>query len=193
MKMYLVSVVNDLIFFHPLSSIEPVPVKEVHNPFAIERPHATPQLLERQGSCRIFKGLNQNSPFKRQLSLRFSTPSQMERHRRSALQQQTQDSMFNKFDTSIGSHFSPSTANQPTFGENFTNNSQPQAKQNESSTLNADLSAMCNYMTENLTMMSNKQDLFADNFQFNQSKSPVITKANITSSISASATPSSGM
>ncbi|KAJ8945375.1 hypothetical protein NQ318_007021 [Aromia moschata] len=40
------------------------------NPFAIERPHATPSMLQRQGSCRGFSTLGQNSPFKRQMSLR---------------------------------------------------------------------------------------------------------------------------
>ncbi|KYB25559.1 protein numb isoform X2 [Tribolium castaneum] len=44
----------------------PAPV----NPFAIERPHATPSMLQRQGSCRGFSTLGQNSPFKRQMSLR---------------------------------------------------------------------------------------------------------------------------
>ncbi|KAG5880245.1 hypothetical protein JTB14_019168 [Gonioctena quinquepunctata] len=39
------------------------------NPFAIERPHATPNMLERQGSCRGFSTLGQSSPFKRQMSL----------------------------------------------------------------------------------------------------------------------------
>lgn len=42
----------------------------VVNPFAIERPHATPSMLQRQGSCRGFSTLGQNSPFKRQMSLR---------------------------------------------------------------------------------------------------------------------------
>ncbi|XP_019875922.1 protein numb isoform X2 [Aethina tumida] len=45
---------------------KPTPV----NPFAIERPHATPSMLQRQGSCRGFSTLGQNSPFKRQMSLR---------------------------------------------------------------------------------------------------------------------------
>lgn len=40
------------------------------NPFAIERPHATPSMLQRQGSCRGFSTLGENSPFKRQMSLR---------------------------------------------------------------------------------------------------------------------------
>ncbi|CAG0886966.1 unnamed protein product [Cyprideis torosa] len=59
---------------------EPPPVKNVVNPHAIERPHATPSLLLRQGSFRGFSALNQVSPFKRQLSLRLSElPSTLER------------------------------------------------------------------------------------------------------------------
>lgn len=54
----------------------PTPV----NPFAIERPHATPSMLQRQGSCRTFSTLGQNSPFKRQMSLRVNDlPSNTER------------------------------------------------------------------------------------------------------------------
>lgn len=52
------------------------------NPFAIERPHATPSMLERQGSFRGFNQLAQNSPFKRQMSLRINDlPSNAERQR----------------------------------------------------------------------------------------------------------------
>lgn len=58
----------------------------MHNPFAIERPRATPQLLQRQGSFRGFSGLNQASPFKRQLSLRIDElPSNLERQRAHSL------------------------------------------------------------------------------------------------------------
>lgn len=49
--------------------VEPPPLKPVHNPYAVERPHAAPSLLQRQGSLRGGP-LNQASPFKRQLSLR---------------------------------------------------------------------------------------------------------------------------
>lgn len=50
------------------------------NPFAIERPHATPSMLARQGSCRGFSTIGQNSPFKRQMSLRVNDlPSNAER------------------------------------------------------------------------------------------------------------------
>ncbi|XP_022238688.1 protein numb-like [Limulus polyphemus] len=59
---------------------EPPPVKQVHNPYAVERPHATPSMLERQGSFRVFSTLNQSSPFKRQLSLRVNElPSTLDR------------------------------------------------------------------------------------------------------------------
>nr|XP_023020171.1 protein numb isoform X1 [Leptinotarsa decemlineata] len=47
-----------------------VPKAPPVNPFAIERPHATPSMLQRQGSCRGFSTLGQSSPFKRQMSLR---------------------------------------------------------------------------------------------------------------------------
>ncbi|XP_044731955.1 protein numb isoform X2 [Chrysoperla carnea] len=57
---------------------KPAPV----NPFAIERPHATPSMLERQGSFRGFNQLAQSSPFKRQMSLRINDlPSNAERQR----------------------------------------------------------------------------------------------------------------
>uniref|UniRef100_A0A336LAS9 CSON007795 protein n=1 Tax=Culicoides sonorensis TaxID=179676 RepID=A0A336LAS9_CULSO len=52
------------------------------NPFAIERPHAAPHLLERQGSFRGFEQINAQSPFKRQMSLRITDlPSNTERHK----------------------------------------------------------------------------------------------------------------
>lgn len=49
--------------------IDPPPIKAVHNPYAVERPHAAVSLLQRQGSLRGGP-LNHASPFKRQLSLR---------------------------------------------------------------------------------------------------------------------------
>ncbi|XP_076645791.1 NUMB endocytic adaptor protein isoform X3 [Halictus rubicundus] len=68
-------------------AIDAPPVKQVYNPFAIERPHATPSMLERQGSFRGFTQLNQASPFKRQLSLRVNDlPSNLERARSHSLE-----------------------------------------------------------------------------------------------------------
>uniref|UniRef100_A0A182TZ77 PID domain-containing protein n=1 Tax=Anopheles melas TaxID=34690 RepID=A0A182TZ77_9DIPT len=53
-----------------------------YNPFAIERPHATPSMLERQGSFRGFTQIGSASPFKRQMSLRINDlPSNAERQR----------------------------------------------------------------------------------------------------------------
>lgn len=50
------------------------------NPFAIERPHATPSMLQRQCSFRGLGALGQSSPFKRQMSLRVNDlPSNAER------------------------------------------------------------------------------------------------------------------
>ncbi|KAK0157732.1 hypothetical protein PV328_011433 [Microctonus aethiopoides] len=68
-------------------SVDAPPLKQVYNPFAIERPHATPSMLERQGSFRGFNQLNQASPFKRQLSLRVNDlPSNLERTRSHSLE-----------------------------------------------------------------------------------------------------------
>lgn len=49
---------------------EPPPVKQVINPYAIDRPHATPLMLQRQTSFRPLSNLRSQSPFKRQLSLK---------------------------------------------------------------------------------------------------------------------------
>lgn len=64
------------------SAIVP-PLPKPHNPFAIERPHATPSMLERQGSFRAFNSLiSSQSPFKRQMSLRINDlPSNAERQK----------------------------------------------------------------------------------------------------------------
>ncbi|KAL4238398.1 hypothetical protein ACF0H5_003107 [Mactra antiquata] len=67
----------------PQSAIlaEPVPVKRVDNPFAVQRPHASQNLLVRQGSFRGFSKLQEaSSPFKRTLSLRLNElPSTLQR------------------------------------------------------------------------------------------------------------------
>lgn len=58
------------------------PQAKPFNPFAIERPHATPSMLERQGSFRGLGSLGTTSPFKRQMSLRLNDlPSNAERQR----------------------------------------------------------------------------------------------------------------
>ncbi|CAA2975970.1 numb isoform X2 [Olea europaea subsp. europaea] len=53
--------------------VEPPPLKQVTNPYAIDRPHATPSTLQRQTSYRPFNKLQRSqTPFKRQLSLRYA-------------------------------------------------------------------------------------------------------------------------
>ncbi|XP_013104555.2 protein numb isoform X1 [Stomoxys calcitrans] len=64
----------------PSALIQPQP--KPFNPFAIERPHATPSMLERQGSFRAFSTIGTQSPFKRQMSLRINDlPSNAERQK----------------------------------------------------------------------------------------------------------------
>lgn len=60
---------------------DPIPVKKVDNPYAVQRPHATQSLLQRQGSFRGFEKLHEtSSPFKRSVSLRLSDlPSTLKR------------------------------------------------------------------------------------------------------------------
>lgn len=55
----------------PTTFIEPPPVRPVSNPYAIDRPHATPLMLQRQTSFRPLSKLRSQTPFKRQLSLRY--------------------------------------------------------------------------------------------------------------------------
>lgn len=56
------------------------PPKQPSNPYALPRRHATEAMLERQGSFRGFSVLNNNTPFKRNLSLRLNElPSTLQR------------------------------------------------------------------------------------------------------------------
>jgi len=67
--------------FWTLYYTEPVPVRKVDNPYAVQRPRATPNMLQRQGSFRGFEKLQEeSSPFKRSVSLRLSDlPSTLQR------------------------------------------------------------------------------------------------------------------
>lgn len=74
----------------PADPVPPAPAHKAGNPYAIERPHATVSMLQRQGSFRGFSQLNQASPFKRQLSLRLGDlPSNLERQRSLSLEPQS--------------------------------------------------------------------------------------------------------
>jgi len=60
-------------------------VCKIENPYAIQRPHASADMLERQGSFRGFTRLADSSPFKRNISLRLNElPSTLERQRQVA-------------------------------------------------------------------------------------------------------------
>lgn len=66
----------------PPSMMMVTPQPKPFNPFAIERPHATATMMERQGSFRGLGALGSTSPFKRQMSLRLNDlPSNAERQR----------------------------------------------------------------------------------------------------------------
>ena len=56
-------------------------MRKVDNPWALQRPHATQNMLVRQGSFRGFSKLQEaSSPFKRTLSLRVNElPSTLQR------------------------------------------------------------------------------------------------------------------
>lgn len=58
---------------HTFKLTEPPPMKPVINPYAIDRPHATPLMLQRQTSFRPLSNLRSQSPFKRQLSLKITS------------------------------------------------------------------------------------------------------------------------
>ena len=68
----------------------------MHNPYAVERPHAAASLLQRHGSLRGGP-LNQVSPFKRQLSLRLGID---------ALPTQVNTNVTNSLVTNMSSHCS---------------------------------------------------------------------------------------
>lgn len=70
----------------PTSTNKPASASTSANPHAIERPHAPPKMLERQGSFRGFSQLANRSPFKRQLSLRLNElPSNLQRTQQSGI------------------------------------------------------------------------------------------------------------
>ncbi|XP_054154097.1 protein numb-like [Oppia nitens] len=117
-------------------AIEPPPVKQpVHNPFAVERPHAAPNLLQRQGSLRGGP-LDTASPFKRQLSLRVNDlPSNQERQRAHSVDFTTTSRSSNR------SNVMPIPESSP-------------AEPTDS------ISAMCQELSKGLTILSNNDDPF---------------------------------
>ncbi|XP_034938547.1 protein numb isoform X3 [Chelonus insularis] len=119
-------------------------VKQVYNPFAIERPHATPSMLERQGSFRGFNQLNQASPFKRQLSLRINDlPSNLERTRSHSLE----PTDFSRLPSALSQMIPPKPAVSPI----------PELPLISSSGQDS-VSAMCQQLSRGLSLLSNSDD-----------------------------------
>ncbi|CAH0768802.1 unnamed protein product [Bemisia tabaci] len=116
------------------------PTSAQHNPHAIERPHATPSMLQRQGSFRGFSRLNQASPFKRQLSLRITDlPSNIERTKN--LQ----------------------NLNEPKTPAPLIHLKTPVSPIPESSPQSDSVSAMCQQLSFGLSLLTNKDDLSLNN------------------------------
>ncbi|XP_053210604.1 protein numb-like isoform X2 [Panonychus citri] len=137
-----VSLTERLTDVQAIKPSEPPPLKPVYNPYAIERPHATPQLLQRQGSYRGLGGLSQTSPFKRQLSLRLNDlPSNLERTRSHSLESSSSD------------NFSVN----PRANGNLTVAPIPEASPASENKAD-DISAMCKEISRGLTLLSNNDD-----------------------------------
>ncbi|XP_042868293.1 protein numb-like isoform X3 [Penaeus japonicus] len=131
--------------------IEPVPVKKVENPHAIARPHATPLMLQRQGSFRVFQHLSQSSPFKRQLSLRLNDlPSNLERTRSMSLDNSATNAM------TTNNNIQPPVTPIPEISPVV------ETKPGDA------VSAMCQELSAGLSLLSN----FSDPFSSPESSSP---------------------
>ncbi|XP_008546626.1 protein numb [Microplitis demolitor] len=121
-------------------------VKQVYNPFAIERPHATPSMLERQGSFRGFNQLNQASPFKRQHSLRVNDlPSNLERTRSHSLE----PTDFSRLPTSLGGTLPHGIGIKPPVSP---------IPELIPSTGSDSVSAMCQQLSHGLSLLSSSDD-----------------------------------
>ncbi|XP_046664209.1 protein numb isoform X3 [Homalodisca vitripennis] len=138
----------------PVATVAPqsTATKPVNNPHAIERPHATISMLQRQGSFRGFNQLNQASPFKRQLSLRISDlPSNLERTRAMSLQADD-----NRTPALI--HLKTPVSPIP--------EASPQSDKADP------VSAMCQQLSQGLNMLSNNDD-----FLITSSKSAIVNSS----------------
>nr|CAD7443405.1 unnamed protein product [Timema bartmani] len=141
------------------------PVKQVFNPHAIERPHATLSMLQRQGSFRGFTQLNQASPFKRQMSLRISDlPSTLERQRSLSLE----GSDFRLPPAHMKTPASPAPPYRsrlqslPATSMHLSTNMSPIPESSPLSDRGDSVSAMCQQLSQGLTLLSNADNFLAD-------------------------------
>jgi len=137
------------------------PVKAVVNPFAIERPHAAPHLLERQGSFRGLSQLNQSSPFKRQMSLRIGDlPSTVERQQNS-LSSEAPSYKSNLIITPESPQPPPRVSRhrvQPSPSHN--SNMTPIPESSPMTERSNAVSAMCQQLSHGLSLLSSTDDPF---------------------------------
>lgn len=142
---------------------EAVPVKPVVNPFAIERPHAAAHLLERQGSFRGLSQLNQSSPFKRQMSLRIGDlPSTVQRQQNS-LSNEAPSYKSNLLITTPESPQPPPRVSrlhriQPS--PNHNSNMTPIPETSPMTERSNAVSAMCQQLSQGLSLLSSTDDPF---------------------------------
>ncbi|GFG37451.1 hypothetical protein Cfor_07174 [Coptotermes formosanus] len=152
-----------------MKPVEAPPVKPVFNPYAIERPHATVSMLQRQGSFRGFQQLNQASPFKRQMSLRISDlPSTLERQRSLSLE---------------GSDFRLPPVHMRAPGkltDNWANKFlSPIPESSPLSDRGGDsVSAMCQQLSQGLSLLSSNDDFLTDISRQVTTKSSAMSSAN---------------
>ncbi|XP_076065838.1 NUMB endocytic adaptor protein isoform X3 [Oratosquilla oratoria] len=173
-------------------STNPVPVKKVENPHAIARPHATPSMLQRQGSFRVFQHLNQSSPFKRQLSLRLNDlPSNLERQRSLSL-----DNSSNNANNSNGlnnNNQAPESPQPPPRTPRNRLHSLPNAVNMtpipETSPMvektGDAVSAMCQQLSAGLSLLSNYPDPFSNTTTTTSASTTTTTTTNNSTGFSA--------
>lgn len=126
------------------------PIKAVVNPYAIERPHATPSMLERQGSFRGLGTLGAQSPFKRQLSLGINDlPSNRQRQRSMSLDTEAAHNLVRNSNAAI-LESSPLGSSQTLTGSNPSN---PGVDAGGDSS-NLDISAMCQQLSMGLNLLT---------------------------------------
>lgn len=141
-----------------MKPVEAPPIKPVFNPYAIERPHATVSMLQRQGSFRGFQQLNQASPFKRQMSLRISDlPSTLERQRSLSLE----GSDFRLPPVHMKAPVSPIPESSPLSDRGGDS-----------------VSAMCQQLSQGLSLLSSNDDYLTDTPRHVTTTSSAVSSAN---------------
>ncbi|XP_032595113.1 protein numb isoform X2 [Drosophila grimshawi] len=131
------------------------------NPFAIERPHATPNMLERQSSFRL-STIGSQSPFKRQMSLRVNDlPSNADRQK--------------AFLAAAAGNSNPHALHTPLRSVSPIAEVSPAKSGGEAAILAADtVSQLCQELSQGLSLLTQTDDALltaGDDLNFNNSRS----------------------